>query len=134
MYLLVLIVVAAIGMVAYIRLAPSDPAKWHQQPAVSRDSDQQNGVRRILEGDADTLYRLHNIIMDTDRTEMFAGSPADGMITYISRSKAMGFPDYTTVWLDRGQIKIHGRLRFGRSDLGVNRNRVDGWLSILKAR
>lgn len=134
MFILLLIVVAAVGVAAYIRLAPSDPETWHVQPAVSRDSDQDGGVRRLFEGDAETLERLHNIIMDTDRTEILAGSPAQGMITYVTRSKVMGFPDYTTVWFDRGQIKIHGRLRFGRSDFGVNRDRVDSWLSILKAR
>ncbi len=133
MLVLWIMIAAAVVVAGYIRLAPSDPMQWHVEPAVSRNSDQAGGVRRMLEGDADTLYRLHNIIMDSDRTEMLAGSPADGMITYVTRSRIMGFPDYTTVWLDRGQIKIFARLRFGKSDLGVNAARVDGWLAILQA-
>jgi uncharacterized protein (DUF1499 family) len=26
-------------------------------------------------------------------------------------------------------LRIHGRLRFGRKDFGVNKARVDGWLA-----
>ena len=45
----------------------------------------------------------------------------------------MGFPDYTTVQLKDDRLMIWARLRFGRSDLGVNRRRVDRWLADLEA-
>jgi len=50
------------------------------------------------------------------------------MITYVTRSRVFGFPDYTTVRQAGPQLEIYGRLRFGRSDLGVNAARIDGWL------
>ena len=56
------------------------------------------------------------------------------MLTYITRSAAIGFPDYTTARQDGDQLVIWARQRFGRSDFGVNRRRVDGWLDALQAR
>jgi uncharacterized protein (DUF1499 family) len=53
----------------------------------------------------------------------------EGRITYITRTKIIGFPDYTTVQQDGDVLRIHGRLRFGRKDFGVNKARVDGWLA-----
>ena len=50
------------------------------------------------------------------------------MITYVTRSALFRFPDYTTVRHRDAQIEIYGRLRFGRSDLGVNAARIDRWL------
>ncbi|MFC3118172.1 DUF1499 domain-containing protein [Jhaorihella thermophila] len=56
------------------------------------------------------------------------------MITYISRTPTIGFPDYTTVWQDGDRLVVWGRLRFGRSDFGVNRARVEAWLKALQAQ
>ena len=50
-----------------------------------------------------------------------------------------GFPDYTTVSIlpagtfdNAGPLlMIDGRLRFGRSDLGVNKARIERWLTAL---
>ena len=54
------------------------------------------------------------------------------MITYVTRSRVFGFPDYTTVRQAGDTLEIHGRLRFGESDMGVNAARVDGWLERLR--
>ena len=40
-----------------------------------------------------------------------------------------GFPDYTTVQHTGDQLKLFARLRFGKSDLGVNRKRLEAVLS-----
>jgi uncharacterized protein (DUF1499 family) len=50
------------------------------------------------------------------------------MVTYVTRSRVMGFPDYTTVRQAGDMVEIYGRLRFGKSDLGVNAARIDRWL------
>ena len=55
------------------------------------------------------------------------------MITYVTRSRLIGFPDYTTVEAKDGMVTVFARLRFGRSDLGVNRRRVEGWIKALGA-
>jgi len=123
-FLLVLILAG----LAFIRLAPSDPARWHQMPESVTDRDLDGGAMRRVEGD---LAALDAIIRDTPRTRVLAGSPDQGMITYVSRSRVFGFPDYTTVRQSGDMLEIYGRLRFGKSDLGVNAARIDGWLDRL---
>ena len=120
-------------VLAYIRLAPSDPARWHRDPQVTGDVDLPHGVKRRVKAGPDGLARLDAIIRAAPRTRVVAGSIADGMVTYVSRTKVMGFPDYTTVQQEGEVLNIYARLRFGRSDLGVNKARVEGWLDALQA-
>jgi uncharacterized protein (DUF1499 family) len=68
------------------------------------------------------------------RTQMIAGAVGEGRLTYITRTKWIGFPDYTTIEQDGENIKLYARLRFGRSDLGVNRKRLDGLLERVRAK
>lgn len=127
------IIILGLAGLAWIRLAPSDPAVWNVDPMVTADQDLASGVRRRVEAAEDGFLRLNGIILATPRTELLAGGPEDGRATYITRSLWMGFPDYTTVQMDEGQLEIFGRQRFGTSDMGVNRKRVDGWLEDLNA-
>jgi uncharacterized protein (DUF1499 family) len=74
-----------------------------------------------------------------------AGDPDSLMITYVQRSRVFGFPDYitvkavatestgegSTVGSGAGLI-IWSRARYGRSDFGVNRARVEAWLAALE--
>ncbi|SLN11902.1 DUF1499 domain-containing protein [Ruegeria meonggei] len=123
---LVLGLVFAIG--AYIRLAPSDPARWHIAPQVEADKDLKGGVMRVVETGPDGLARLDALAQVTPRTSVLAGSVDDGMITYVTRTKVIGFPDYTTAQQDGDTLRIYGRLRFGGSDFGVNKAQIDAWL------
>ena len=125
----VLVVLAAIS--AYVRLAPADTTRWHQMPDGITDRDVEGGAMRVVEAGEGGFERLHEIILASPRTKVFAGSTGDGMITYVSRSRVFGFPDYTTVRDMGGRLEIYGRLRFGKSDLGVNAARIDGWLQAL---
>jgi uncharacterized protein (DUF1499 family) len=88
----------------------------------------------MVEVGADGLARLDVVARDTTRTLVLAGSVEEGMITYVTRSAVIGFPDYTTVQQDGDQLKVYARLRFGRSDFGVNHARVNRWLDALQAR
>ncbi len=122
--LLALIVVAG----AYVRLAPSKPDRWHVPPAGEADRDLKGGVLRLVETGPDGLSKLDAIARGTPRTRVLAGSVPEGMITYVTRTKVFGFPDYTTAQQDGETLRIYGRLRFGGSDFGVNKARVEGWL------
>ena len=124
---LVLLIVA----IGYIRLAPSDPVRWHNPPQVSENKDFKAGVKRLITSGPDGLARLDEIALSTPRTSVLAGSVESGMVTYITRSAVFGFPDFTTAQQDGDSLKIYARQRFGRSDTGVNRARIGKWIAAL---
>jgi uncharacterized protein (DUF1499 family) len=128
------IVLIIVGGLAWIRLAPSDPAVWHVDPQVTANQDLAGGVRRRIPAEDGTFEALDRIILATPRTEVLEGSVEDGKVTYITRSQWMGFPDYTTVMENGDVLELHARLRFGQSDMGVNKARVESWLERLSAQ
>lgn len=123
-----IILACVVGVMAYIRLAPTEAARWHVPVAALEDADQAGGVIRIIRGD---LAALDQVIRRSG-AQIVAGDLDSGHITYVSRTKWMGFPDYTTVQVDGDVIKLWGRLRFGQSDIGVNKRRVEGWIAQLR--
>ncbi|MDX5401226.1 MAG: DUF1499 domain-containing protein [Rhodobacterales bacterium] len=131
MKLLSLILLAVLGFALWVRLAPSDPARWHVSAGDVGNRDFAGAVIRMIPAGPGDMARLDRIIRATPRTTLLAGSPEEGMVTYITRSRLWGFPDYTTIEARAGSIVIHGRLRFGSSDMGVNRARVEGWIAAL---
>ncbi len=122
---------AVIGLAMWVRLAPSDPARWHIAPNNASNRNFDSGVIRTIPAGHETLARLDAIIRATPRTAHLAGSLDEGMLTYVTRSALWGFPDYTTITLRDDMLIIHARLRFGRSDTGVNKARVARWLEQL---
>ncbi len=126
-----LLVLVLFMLGAYVWLAPSDPARWHVPP-LGEARDMKSGVVRVVETGPDGLARLDTIVRATPRTTVLAGSVAEGMVTYVTRSLVFAFPDYTTVQQDGDTLRIYARLRFGRKDFGVNRARVEGWLDALQ--
>jgi uncharacterized protein (DUF1499 family) len=120
----------------YVRFSPIKSEAWNvplRAKAAGTYRDK-SGVQEIqaLENPPSALVRLDRIIQATPRTTVLAGSVAEGMISYITRSRFWGFPDVTTVSATE-TLNIHARLRFGRSDFGVNGARVQGWLDQLNA-
>lgn len=126
----VLLVVLGLGM-AYLRLAPSDPGRWHVARDITEDRNLEGGVLRRVETGKDGLARLDKVARNWPHTRVLAGSVEEGMITYVTRSAVLGFPDYTTVRQVGEWLEINARLRFGRSDFGVNRTRTEAWLEQL---
>nr|WP_110570897.1 DUF1499 domain-containing protein [Yoonia vestfoldensis] len=134
--LLIVLVVLVLGAMAYVRLAPTDVARWHQLGPVDGPGDvaAPGGYRavRMITADApQVLAAIEAIARATPRTSLIAGSVAEGMMTFQTRSLVWGFPDHTTVAVQDDQLVIDGRLRFGESDMGVNRTRVQDWLDQL---
>lgn len=128
-WILLCVAVVANG---YVRLAPSDPAHWHVRLDFDGNRDFDGGVERVLEAGPQALAQLDAIIRATPRTSRLAGSVVGGHVTYVTRSRVLGFPDYTTVQQQGDTLRIFARLRFGRSDLGVNRARVEQWIDALQ--
>lgn len=122
---LVLLVISAL---LWIRLAPDDVARWHQLPEVVQDRDMEGGVIRLVPGD---LAEFDRIMATEPRTHILAGSVDEGLVTYVTRSRVFGFPDYTTVAQRGEDLAIYARLRYGKSDMGVNKARVQRVLAAM---
>ena len=137
-------IIAVLALMAYVRLAPVDAASLHASPSLyAWDHGAPWDEVVPLEGGAslrlstakgapsDLLAKLDAIASATPRTQRIAGSVKEGRITYETRSLLWGFPDYTTAEARADGLYIHARLRFGKSDLGVNAVRLQGWLDQL---
>ena len=130
----------ALAGVAYVRLSPTDIATFHVAPVATQAGDTPGAhsfkaARQITTPAADILRAINQIAEQTDRTQLVAGGPGEGVMTYQTRSAVMGYPDYTTVTVTDGAegplLVINARSRFGESDMGVNRARVEDWLARL---
>jgi uncharacterized protein (DUF1499 family) len=132
-------IIALLGLLAYIRLAPSAATTWHVDPTTVTAPAKPNhwlvaapSVALSLSAD-DAAAKLAAIATATPRTVLLAG---EGLhTTWITRSAVMGYPDYTSVMITPtatgSEITIYARARFGQSDFGVNRARVESWLKQL---
>jgi hypothetical protein len=121
------LVFALIAFGVYVRLAPTSVARWHG-PVEGEDAVFAGGVRKVIPGQSGQLSALVAIIEQEPRTRLIAGSLAEGRLTFVTRSRLWGFPDYATVEARGVDLVIYARLRFGRSDLGVNSARVARWI------
>ena len=146
--LTLVVILAALALMAYIRLAPSDPKAWHiaiansdpipQGPCTDHITLVAKGARAacILPlTPAQVLDKLEAIALTSPRTLHLAGSAAEGRITWVSRSFLMGYPDYITAEVTQTaqgtRLDIFSRQRFGEADLGVNAARLKDWLAQL---
>ncbi len=126
-----------VGMAAYVRLAPDVVGRWHQplegMPTAAGIVTEPGGARAIVpmaDGRAG-LARLAAVAKASPRVQLLAGSVEEGRMTWVARSVVWGFPDYVTAEAAPGGLRVWSRLRFGRSDLGVNRARLEDWLARL---
>jgi hypothetical protein len=141
-------IIAALGLLAWIRLAPVDVATWNAPlPTDTRIlegacADGVTSLTTISGGRSSCtlsdppqriLARLDAVAMASPRTIRIAGSPEEGRITWETRSKLIGFPDYTTAQVTETsgmtRLDIIARQRFGAGDMGVNAARLKDWLS-----
>lgn len=105
----------------YVRLAPSDPARWHVDPREASDPGRAGTLQRRV-GD---LAGFDRAVAAEPRMTLLAGGPQEGRATYVARSLVWGFPDYVSVAEDGADLVILSRLRFGGSDLGANAARLE---------
>lgn len=134
------VLILATAGAAYVRMAGSDPARWHVDPTTVTPENKPNNYL-VAGQDAvfaplspqDALLRLDRIARSEPRTHMIAGNIEAGHVTYVQRSALLGFPDYISVRAqateEGSKVSLYSRLRFGRSDFGVNKARVERWLA-----
>jgi uncharacterized protein (DUF1499 family) len=137
-------VVALLGLMALVRLAPTEAQHWHEatgpyvwtQAAPWDQVVAQTGgaVARLSQARGaprDVLARLDAIAAATPRTQRIAGSVDEGRITWQTRSALWGFPDFTTAEVRDNGVYLYARLRFGSEDMGVNAKRLKAWIAAL---
>ena len=138
------VLLALVAVAVAMRMVPSPPGDWHVDPSTLETHDRRN-AHLLTTADApvyglpatELALALDAVARATPRTNRIAGAPEDLWTTYVVRSRIMGFPDYVSVriaGLDdaTATLAIYARARFGRSDLGVNRARVENWLAALR--
>ena len=135
-------VLVLLGM-AWIRFAPTDRDRWHIDPAEA-ESPEPRGVRligreapRFPGGPDEVLAAFREIALAEPRVRVLDGGLDEGMITFVARTRIMGFRDYITVKAvaegDQTKLSIVSRSRYSvGSDWGVNRERLDRWLAELQ--
>lgn len=128
-----LVVGAVVAGAVWVRVAPDDPARWNTGSDAEGmghvSGDNWHVWREAVQGDGKArLAELDAALRALDRTDVLAGSPDAGRITYVTRSALIGFPDYTTLSLADGPdgpvIEVFARARYGTSDFGVNGKRI----------
>jgi uncharacterized protein (DUF1499 family) len=62
---------------------------------------------------------------------------AQGMLRFVQRSRILGFPDTIDVKVVPGAeggaaVLLYSRSKLGRSDMGVNRERIARWIGLIE--
>ena len=146
-YILLFLLLPA-ALLIYIRVSPMSVERWHVDPATAPRPDRPNAYL-MRDGDGDTpalilptspaevAIALDQLLATAPRVTRLAGSAADGHVTYVQRSRIMGFPDAISIRLspegDGTRVEVFSRSRFGYSDAGVNAARVTRWINRLEA-
>ena len=142
-----LVVLGFVGLLV-VRSAEHDPDLWHVDPADTARTSKPNdalaapvGTTRaepdialsvVSKPSIELLAAFDAVARAEPRVEVVAGSVEAGKITYVQRSAIVGFPDYISVaaieTIDGNGLILWSRSRYGHSDLGVNRARLERWL------
>ena len=140
--------VAAAAGTGFVRTAPMDADTWHADPEAGARTGKPNDYLVAEGGDRPSLILdrppdavaadLDRIALAEPGVDRLAGSPEAGHVTYVQRSRVIGFPDAVSVKVspegEGARVSIWSRSRYGHSDLGVNRDRVERWLTALESR
>lgn len=149
--LLAVVLVAAGAVTSFVvRAAPENPQAWHVDPLGAPRTGRANDYLVLPEGmnapadrsmaprlvsALELMERFDAIARSAPRVKRIAGGPQLLFATYVQRSAVFGFPDYISVRAVEGEdgaaLAIWSRSRYGHSDFGVNRARIEGWLEAL---
>ncbi|SEL31912.1 DUF1499 domain-containing protein [Pacificibacter marinus] len=117
----------------YVRLSPMRSETWHVDPFEVQPPAQGGALDRFtapLQAQV-ALDAFASVAQSTPRTTLLAGSLQEGRLSYVTRSLLWGFPDVTTIGVretpDGADVAVFARLRFGKSDMGVNAKRIAAW-------
>lgn len=127
MRILLAILVVVVGALAYVRLAPVKLTATAMPTAVG-DYPEAGGFTAVRDvNEAVTLEAVEAAMLALPRTVKVANDP----LTFVTRSRVIGFPDVTVVQERDGMLAISAHLVYGSSDFKVNKTRVLALLASL---
>ena len=138
MNFLIVAVVIVSAFAIWVRIAPTDTASWHVDPSIKQDKSARSfQTNAEFKGIAEGVGLLEtDPALPDERSSVIAGSPEDGFVTYMLRTRTFGYPDFLSAkWVPNykgGVLYIYSRSRFGYSDLGRNKRRVLEWIKRLE--
>lgn len=147
--LVIIAVCLVIAALSFFRLYPVDTKAMNVDPFGVQPPNKPNYyITSLEEGTFDIpaeelVEKLRTVLAKTARTNRISRNyyPADSDefygATFVTRTRLMGYPDYTSIKVVKtspttSQMMMFGRARFGYSDLGVNKQRILGWLAALR--
>jgi uncharacterized protein (DUF1499 family) len=140
--LVVVILVAVLGAAIYFRSVSMPAEVWHVDPAAVTPPQSPNFELRVgqdapvFDMAADALAARIDAVATAEGARMIGGALAEGQMTYVARTRIMGYPDAVSIRLvpvgEGTRMEIFSRARFGYSDMGVNAARVDRWIAALR--
>jgi hypothetical protein len=130
------------GLAVTMRMIPMPAKVWHVDPADVTPPSTPNYVlmrgegARIRKGNVTDVSTIIDRTARSEGAQLIGGSVEKGHMTYVARTRIMGFPDAVSIKVTPagdGQVRIEvfSRSRFGYSDMGVNNARVARWLERL---
>ena len=141
-----------VGVAIWVRFVP-DSVEFHAEPLEAPGTGKRNSWRVGPDGAGPQPLDATTPVYDATPAYLAAAFDAFAMaqpgvsrlkvsdddlcVTYVQRSRIMGFPDYFSIrFLDLGNgdagVAVFSRARFGENDLGVNKARVENWLAALE--
>ncbi len=83
--------------------------------------------------------RWHEVIASQPRMEVLVADQERDHFEYVQRSARFRFPDiivvrFISVSPSQSTLAIYSRSVYGKSDFGLNRERIEAWLRILHER
>ena len=130
----ILVAIGVVGFFAYVRFSKTDPQKWHVDPEQARNPGASGVLLRTEHSCSpeEAMAEFAKVALSSPRSIPLAGSIDDLWATFETRTKILRFPDYVTVKAvasaEGAELVILSRLRFGKSDLGVNAVRIANWV------
>lgn len=141
LWILAALVLAVLGTAVFMRLVPDDAARWHVDPLTAPMPASPNAARLLPGEGAGSVAMapgalaeaLDARILAQPRTRRLARSDDGLWMTYVQRSRLMGYPDYISLRVvpegEGARFAAFSRSRFGHSDLGVNAARLRDWFA-----
>lgn len=139
MYIVLALGALTLAAALYVRLTPVDAAQWHVDPEDVTPPTAPNfsllaGSEAVaINAPALAVAGRVQAVAEAEGAQVVGGSLGEGHVTYVVRSRVMGFPDFVSLRLvpeeDTTRLHIFSRSGFGHSDLGVNTARVQRWLT-----